>query len=1268
MPTGLKFKQLASINNGGLNMQAIPTKKPKIQPKLIPIAGNINSPQGNAAKQNMKITPLQQKLGNPFMFPIHLIKKIKPINFKVLKLFMKPPVNFDPVELAGITKERPEIIMMSDFLPVFRRKSKRFTAAGKMLDIQIAARNLKIENYAKLKKQLDDNEETKPFIEQLDKRWKKQVAKAKKNSQFLSAMMSRMRRTKSALNIRTTKRLIGKFNMKEFFTDDLQFTEDGFNSFSNSKILSQFLFDARVAASVYSPNLFDAKDKDRETDKDPIEIDKSVNLNDGKFAFNIEDFQSSANNLINMADIKEHSELVSSLPSDINDRIKLLLVVLSKEMRVSRGLGRRTLVKPLEETFGGADVGDPFIDIVGEPGDRITDIPLGTTSLSNLVRFKGDDNTIVLPFEANFITDENDRTYVPGTSYLVDSILQKEPKFSTARMETFKDDFETRMSDAVQLFNGLLLLNRKKASLRAERLFIEVIQDVGNALERISDFDAKAALVLGCIKLANDDMELKSMLFQFMLLLSFKKGVIGGDVVSEPFKTLSEVELEKFSDFSRILTFVDPFTDATQTSDQSKVSAALTQLAERISVRVFQFVASTSPANPGGSITLQKKEQIQDALLDSESNYPLVSMIKFIRRVDKLAGGFRGQSKALIDDDTGRTRFNRLSISTRAVLAFELYSAMYVGYTHSAYFGVTASTIRLVTDYEKTKLNSIIFQFAEDEVSKLANRPRTGLNSQVISPDEPQQQKGKNAQKIQKLNNYSYQEILKALGTIGGLFAIIIFGTLNDTARKVIEEDNRLRDFVSLMRAMLRRTKGQTNRLVNFFDSQGANKEDLSEFSEGEDANEKAAMLNEAQVNLTLAEVDDMERDNIFATTRGVDPIDPLKGVKKNKFTFLRRQKPFLDDSDIAPRIRQGMLDLFKREKYRDRFSSDLKILTVGIPAGFMDGLRGRVDIDDDEPDVFESTEVDVITIDVYKRDLELEDIIFKPQQFVFEMSRFISRGRFNRDRFNRSVLTHPWTIQKNFSSATGKLGREGDISDDPSYDFLDPDERVELMENHVISYLLGVYIKVMTGISTSEIDYLANRDITTSPFDEQTKTLFRNLVNKHISGIIGKPTTLDDLAAQNPQIANLIDKIENFENVQSTVEQINNVVIEETEEAASIETTQDIIDFMNMFSPNSFMAGAAARRQKALSPKIFERIFNVPVDPGEFDIDVAATTATKYGKDALKNLQLSKRLRNVPVGDGLFALRATPRTTRSNSVVYDEFFVTISTVGGGVI
>jgi hypothetical protein len=1268
MPTGLKLK-FFPIKTGGITFQAQPSLKPKAQPKIVSLPKGPAS-KGGATKSGPKSLPKQQKKGIPFMLPLKAFKPLKKLNLKKIKILSKPSLNFDPVELSGVSKERPEILMMTDFLPVYKGRSLRLSSAGSMMDVQVAARNLKIENYARLKKQLEDNEDTEPFISDINDRWKSQVKQAKEEVQFLSSMISTMKSAKDVMNVRNARTESGSRTMKSLFVGELQFTEDGFNSFSNTKILSQLLFDMRIASSLYSPLLFDAKDQDREGDKDSIEIDKTFSLNDGKFAFDIENFRSTANSIINMANMSDHADLVSSLPSDPNDRIKLLLMVISKEMRVSVGLSNRTLLKPLEDTFGGSSIGDPFIDIIGEPGDRITDIPQGEGSLSSLLRFIGDDNTIVLPFEQKFITDENDRTYVPGSSYLVDSILQKDPKFDITRLRTFRDNFETRVSDATQIMNGMLSLN-KRTPLRADVMYKRVLQDMKTAFDNeLNDF--KASTLMALFKAANTDMELKSMLFQFMMLMGFTPGTLarpvgsggGGNSLTSPFSLVKKAELEKFSDFSHIITILDPFEESTPTSDGDKIVAAMTQLAERISNRALQVIEKSStnfiPGEGQSPPNSYDKSAISDALLDPNSNYLFLAIIRFIRDIDKEGGSTK---KALIDDGTGRTRFNQLSITTRAAFAFELYSALYAAYSKSEILGSISfnNHFELEKDIQKIKINSMIFGFAEDEASKLANKPKIFGGKASPGLLLPTNQTGKNLN-ITKIEEERLQQIYTVLGTFGGLLAVLIFTSLNDISRKLRAEDDFLRTLVAFTKVSMQRTKGSLNKLIKFFKPNGPNKNALADFSTGPDANEKAAMLSEAQVNLAQAEVNEMDTDNIHTMGRPRDPVNPLKSFKSpdNK----RFSKPFLDDSDVPARVVDAMYSLFRRSKYRDKFASDVKILTVGIPAGFMAGLRARVDVDDSEPDDFSLTEDDVISINVYKRDLELEDVVFKPKRFIFEMSRFVARSKF---ATSKRVLANPWNFQKNFDAATGKLAQTSNITVDERYSFLEPEDRFELSENHMISYLLGTYIKVMTGISTKEIDYLANQDITSDPFDDETRTLFRNLVDKHISGLAGKTLTLESLAAENRQFASLLKKLDNFEVIQSSVEQINNVSVD-AEEGASIEVTQDIIDFMSLFSPNSFLAGVSARRKKALSPKLFERIFSLPVDPGEFDIDEAETNSTKFGRIALANLQTSRQIIKATNEDGEEVLRVLPKTTRDNSVVYDEFFVTISTVGGQII
>ena len=94
-----------------------------------------------------------------------------------------------------------------------------------------------------------------------------------------------------------------------------------------------------------------------------------------------------------------------------------------------------------------------------------------------------------------------------------------------------------------------------------------------------------------------------------------------------------------------------------------------------------------------------------------------------------------------------------------------------------------------------------------------------------------------------------------------------------------------------------------------------------------------------------------------------------------------------------------------------------------------------------------------------------------------FELSRFISKSNINGiDEINfqnnlQKIKTNNVTIND------GGFKREtlADIATKDIYSFLSDKQKKELIENHIQSYIIRLYIKLLTGVNLSENEFILN-------------------------------------------------------------------------------------------------------------------------------------------------------------------------------------------------
>jgi hypothetical protein len=122
----------------------------------------------------------------------------------------------------------------------------------------------------------------------------------------------------------------------------------------------------------------------------------------------------------------------------------------------------------------------------------------------------------------------------------------------------------------------------------------------------------------------------------------------------------------------------------------------------------------------------------------------------------------------------------------------------------------------------------------------------------------------------------------------------------------------------------------------------------------------------------------------------------------------------------------------------------------------------------------------------------------------------------------------------------------------------------------------------------------------------------------------------------------------------------------EEVEEELEIPemSMEQLENFRMLCSSNIFRP--AQMKQQMMSPKLFDRVFLLPVDPDDFNIDVDATTETELGKEKYTSKTLKTITEVVVDSQGNEEIRLAPKNMGENYSAFNEFFVTVETVSTG--
>jgi len=378
------------------------------------------------------------------------------------------------------------------------------------------------------------------------------------------------------------------------------------------------------------------------------------------------------------------------------------------------------------------------------------------------------------------------------------------------------------------------------------------------------------------------------------------------------------------------------------------------------------------------------------------------------------------------------------------------------------------------------------------------------------------------------------------------------------------------------------------------------------------DAKKLSLVLKEPQLMLMLSTVEDT-----FQSFKSFSD-DDKEPEEEDLFTN------YIENISYYPKMTENFELLFKDNKeFTTKKGYNKKILSVGIPQGLFERL-----LKTSSRNTKNSKHDDIFKVCVYKTDLLNGDIIYRPKIFLFEASRFPIRnyGSLRRTRNSdyheifKAVPTRNYSLFTDIKSIdTGNPEYWDDKSNafGAEYSFLSRDEKNEIIENHVTSFLLENYLKIVTGMTFNDVNF--------------------NLDSREVEALLGLMND-ETLKEKINKTFNVLEnrKIKNSNNVSKSISNVLGVggknlysnQVSSSTNTTSISSNQNNTKFfkasassnVGMLSfPRSVNAASEifqnpdAYISKILQPKKFDRVFNIIFDP-EFQVDYEKTISTTLG------------------------------------------------------
>jgi hypothetical protein len=1197
---------------------------------------------------------------------------------------------FQTADAHGINQLRPEIIGLMDYSPIYFGDSSVLNDVGLLMDIQYQTRHLREQTFFQLLQgiqQADRNHQ----LQEIQTEFTANFRKINTSADFYKNTTKMLESIKNGFDLKNIPNssfdLVNFKTMKDFYESFMMFPRASFDSFSGTKVLMQLLFDMRSIAENNSMNLLDLTDSDRQAGgsaaTSPINIDKSYNSRSG-FSFTYDTVRS-FNQPINASETQFFTRFNSSLPQSPDDRIKILVNMISKELRVSRALGRSTVISELRQKFNATTTdGSPFDNLLGGVGTTIFDPVTGVGSIASLAVINDSNKTAVLPFETKYIDVNNTRkVYVPGSTYFVDSIVNMTSlnSFNLNPLRTYVETFTQTTDSVASLVSDIFDYGDSPSELSPVGLLKRLFSGVSRSLTQLMSNTQRSGQILNVadaataaiFRLAASDASLKSMLFQYVMLsllssttsVFFKQGIIYE--LDEDIRNLSYVTIND--------TYSPP-----DLREPSTLQTFINALGVTIQNRVSELVSQQSLNQFGGvtqnrSVASVRTDGKMLLSFDVDTTYGIPNALNtslLLRGLNEFVVGLEttlGNETNNILDSVKRTRFNSLSTSTMMLVIFEAYTNLVSKYVRvdfqTSIYGQNFPDMLVDTNYNAQMQNSIEIIISSPELalpvivaekSTAPNRPlgrrvqqtqRSNRNAARTAAHHAHDQINETSRSTGASTTDVYHGLMQNESILTGPTATAgtgftdasqyaFFGVsghsdaqvlldshnvdrgLNSLVLKLFQEDFAVACAMHILLTIKERLRSSLDTATNYFTQQT-----LSNLttSSGTALSDISKNLTPTQVRLLLRQRD----------------------LYVSQLTSNSNQLQFIPNSSTDVNVRSCILSLLNQASFRDTNEAGLRyrLLTVGIPSGFSKNLADRINGDTLTSNSFQRTKnFDLIYVKVYKRSLEFPQVVFKPRRFLFDMSLFPNGYS---DLNIRPLDTFESILQraslKDYQNyIRPRVINLQNIIDDDGYSSIpDPSVKRGMFQNHVVSDLLTSYIQSLTTMRLNEMTFVDTQSATwralslgdgTDLSPKFSELARRYLIDKRTQDIRSNPTLrpLPDLPIQEMLTSPSVDQ--------------------------GTKDTLKLLTFGNIaFKPENALA-------ELLSPKVFERVFTIPLNVDSFEIDHEATTATESGREFMEKGFVRSML-DPNAGVGVYKFK--PRT-HSDSVI-EDYFVTIELV-----
>jgi len=967
----------------------------------------------------------------------------------------------------------------------------------------------------------------------------------KDNALSLRGSTARLYAKKSELGTSSGKNV----SLQDLFINELGFSEEGYKKFSNSKVYGQIIYDLYYACRYHSPGLVTDKETERAEDESSTSINTRIIPKSKYYKFRIQklgnrEYKSRGGRgksyKFDATQYNNYSRFIASLPVDDADKLRVLTTTVANEMCTSAGIGYLTGTS-IGKRFN-VDLHNPYWWALGRVRkDILTDgWPRG--SLASFVLLNDSRNRLILPFETRDFSTKDGMTATSGSTALVDGIMRFGNLYDGLDFEPFFEfgsELKATTDDVSEYLKLLLNMQDPDQRLHARTIFLKIVKAFIHCTRGTcspTHKNEQQLIVAALMNLSRENPRLRHKLLRFTLEVRDARDQLVIDTGAETFLEPDaddplprppnpSMQLRNIGGFrahgpataewiqktynisaNTAINLVQNTSSFGKLFKQAK-KAAKEEEAERkkeyyrmaskwqktslwtaITARKIMDDQRRPPAetNTRSIIKLRTSGMIS-ALRKSAEGYssyytPFSHIIKIAREIqeDAVELADRDDAGGVYMDSNRLTKYNNWDENALITAIFEIFTLLYTRFV----------------DSELVRHNNMIYVKYNAESNERSYKAFNDVLSISMNQD-PQSR----AKQIKEREDAAEQpeEVVLSRDMMEGKLSVLdaLQSASNTSSSEAVFAD--MQSFINSFEDELE----FKNLLISHLQSIGN--------SLGTSATNVKTFFNTAEEDFGLNATKKYKQSGRFIESSRIRRYmawktktqfgqDVLKSLTPHQLALQRVASKKLSRKDndasylpadmiIEAEEMAALKSFLNAPEMRGVVGGNIRVMTVGIPMDTIDIVQNPPYTMGKKNNTELSKAKDVFEVHVHKRDLEYEDIVFRPKKFVYDRSVFLMPEAFKKiapaTRVGRRRKVRTWNFDAMVKSTEFTMANEHGLYEKTAmqlykhwrYRGIPDKKRIDMIQNHITNRLLHLYYRLLNGLTLDENTFLKHEE-----------------------------------------------------------------------------------------------------------------------------------------------------------------------------------------------